>query len=66
MNFLTIDTEKCKEATPAYAKGGTWMSHFGHFISPCARATRETLNHAKIGDYRAMKTVSVPSDILSI
>ena len=48
-NFLTLNTE----ATPTYAKGGTWMSYLGHFISLCARATRAILNHAPIGEYRA-------------
>ena len=52
-NFLTLNTEKRTEATPTYAKGGTWMSYLGHSISLCARATRAILNHAPIGEYRA-------------
>ena len=52
-NFLTLDTEKRTEATPTYAKGGTWMSYLGHSISLYARATRAILNHAPIGEYRA-------------
>ena len=52
-NFLAMNTEKHKEATPMYAKGGTWMSYLGHSISLCARATRAILNHAPTGEYRA-------------
>jgi len=52
-NFLTINTEQHKEATPTYTKGGTWMSHLGHSISLCARATRAISSHAPIGEYRA-------------
>jgi len=52
-NFLMINTEEHKAATPTYAKGGTWMSHLGHSISLCARATRAILNYVPIGEYRA-------------
>jgi len=42
------------------------MFHFGYFISPYAKATRAILNHAQIGNYRAMKMVPMLLDILSI
>jgi len=32
-NFLIMNTEKHREATSTYAKGGTWMSYLGHSIS---------------------------------
>ena len=36
----------------SYIKGRSWLKHFGHFNSLCARATRAITNHTPIGDYR--------------
>ena len=34
---------------PSYTKDSTWLKHFGHSNSLCARVTRAIMNHALIG-----------------
>jgi len=52
-DFLTTRMNKHDESRPTYAKGGTWLSFFGHSITLYVRAVRTILNHAPIGEYRA-------------
>jgi len=37
---------------PLYIKGGSWLRHFSHSNSLCARATRAIINHTPIDEYR--------------
>jgi len=52
-DFLTTRMNKHDESRPTYAKGGTWLSFFGHSITLYVRAVRTILNHAPIGEDRA-------------
>ena len=50
--FLELVDDKNNPLEPSYAKGGTWLRHFGHSNSLCARASRAIVNHAPTGEYR--------------
>ena len=36
----------------SYIKGGSWLKHFSHSNSLCARALRVITNYAPVGEYR--------------
>jgi len=50
-NFLDLVDSDDNILEPIYSKGGTWLQHFSHSNTLCARATRAITNHAPIGEY---------------
>jgi len=59
-SYLITKTNERDETLPSYAKVGTWLSHVGHTIAPCARAMRVILFHAPISEYRATFFLTEP------
>ncbi len=51
-SFLELVDSDNNILEPLYSKGGTWLKHFGHFNTLCARASRAITNHAPIGKYQ--------------
>jgi len=51
-NFLELLDDENNLLKLTYSKGGTWLKYFGYSNLLCARATRATVNHVPIGEYR--------------
>jgi len=51
-NFLDLVDGDNNILEPTYSKDGTWLQHFGHSNTLCAKATRAITNHAPIGEYQ--------------
>ena len=50
-NVLELLNSDLKPIEPLAIKGSSWLQHFGHFNSLCARATRAIVNHTPISKY---------------
>jgi len=51
-NFLDLVNNDDNILELTYNKGGTWLQHFGHLNTLCARVTRAIINHAPISEYQ--------------
>jgi len=51
-NFLDLVNSNNNILELSYCKGSTWLQHFGHSNTLCARAMRAITNHALIGEFQ--------------